>query len=249
MDSRVLKVFVAVAFGAFVGTLVSFEVNGAIWWVGLLAGGLVGYLFYKPMKVVRAIPCVASVAARQAGSVFEVFMLIVAMILLFGTGILILLFWGAPIALTLTASKEIRETAQANIFLMFALMMGMAWSCGLLCYFTAVEKKKKVRNIKNIATSILRYSPIPVTALLLYRMIESIPSTMRFMIFFVPGLFRLIHSDIRLLCSADAAIGTVIGYFTGSALTGALLGGLFGVLNFEILSKRILKLVPMRSQS
>ena len=60
-------------------------------------------------------------------------------------------------------------------------------------------------------------------------------------------LFKLIHSDERLLCGIDAAIGVLIGYFTGNALIGALLGGLFGVLNFEIMSKRVLKVVPMHS--
>jgi len=60
---------------------------------------------------------------------------------------------------------------------------------------------------------------------------------------FTKILFILIHSDIRLLCGTDAAIGVVIGYFTGNVLIGGLAGGVFGVLNYEILSKRILHLV------
>ncbi len=44
------------------------------------------------------------------------------------------------------------------------------------------------------------------------------------------------------------AIGASIGYFSGNALIGALAGGVFGVLNYEILSKRILHLVPVRAK-
>jgi len=47
----------------------------------------------------------------------------------------------------------------------------------------------------------------------------------------------------------DAMLGTVVGYFYGNALIGALAGGIFGVINFEIVSKRLLKLKPVSSGS
>lgn len=61
---------------------------------------------------------------------------------------------------------------------------------------------------------------------------------------FVRVFFRLIHSDLRLLCAFDAALGAAVGYFTGSALLGALIGGFAGVANYEIISKRVLNLIP-----
>ena len=63
---------------------------------------------------------------------------------------------------------------------------------------------------------------------------------------FVKTVFILIHSEERLLCMIDAVIGAGIGYSFESALIGALVGGIIGVLNFEILSKRILHLVPAK---
>ena len=59
---------------------------------------------------------------------------------------------------------------------------------------------------------------------------------------FVKTVFVLIHSDIRLLCGTDAAIGALIGYFTGNVIIGMLAGGIIGVVNYELISKRLLRL-------
>lgn len=52
----------------------------------------------------------------------------------------------------------------------------------------------------------------------------------------------LVHSDVRLLCLCDAGIGTLIGFMSGSPIVGALVGGIFGAVNYEVVSKRLLKL-------
>lgn len=62
-------------------------------------------------------------------------------------------------------------------------------------------------------------------------------------------LFKLIHSEKRLLCGVDGAIGGAVSYlwFSSSAnplvvvLFGGLLGAGFGILNWEVVSKRLLK--------
>jgi hypothetical protein len=59
---------------------------------------------------------------------------------------------------------------------------------------------------------------------------------------FIKTFFILIHSEMRLLCGVDAAIGAGIGYFYGNPILGMLFGGLFGVLNYEVVSKRLLRL-------
>ncbi len=57
-------------------------------------------------------------------------------------------------------------------------------------------------------------------------------------------LFRLIHSDLRILCMTDAAIFAGVGYFMGNALYGALVGAAFGIFNYVVVSKKILKIAP-----
>ena len=63
---------------------------------------------------------------------------------------------------------------------------------------------------------------------------------------FLKHLFLLIHSDMRVLCMTDAALFAGVGYFLGSALWGAILGGLFGVLNYKVVSEYILGIVPAK---
>jgi len=69
---------------------------------------------------------------------------------------------------------------------------------------------------------------------------------------FLWNFFLLVHSEMRILCSVDAFIGTVIGYFVGSALMGALYGGIVGVFNFlvitELCLKRIWRVIPAPKQ-
>ncbi|MFH1744707.1 MAG: hypothetical protein ABH881_00900 [bacterium] len=71
-------------------------------------------------------------------------------------------------------------------------------------------------------------------------------------------LFRLIHSKKRLLCAVDGTLGGAISYFCFMSAPGmfpekmmfvafgGLLGAAFGVLNWEVVSKRILH-VPINN--
>jgi hypothetical protein len=56
--------------------------------------------------------------------------------------------------------------------------------------------------------------------------------------------FISIHSEIRLLCMTDAILGVLAGYYSGHALIGGIVGAILGVFNYELISKRALKLVP-----
>lgn len=78
---------------------------------------------------------------------------------------------------------------------------------------------------------ILRYVPAAIVV------------TMRF----VKRAFIYVHSDRRTICFVDAALGAAAGYFYGSAILGAMIGGLFGALNYEVVSVRWLKLVSVKS--
>jgi hypothetical protein len=67
-------------------------------------------------------------------------------------------------------------------------------------------------------------------------------------------VFRLIHSDKRVLCAVDAGLGASAGYFfllkpdmdllteMAFVLSCGLIGGALGFLNWELVSKRLLGL-------
>ena len=59
--------------------------------------------------------------------------------------------------------------------------------------------------------------------------------------------FKYIHSDLRVLCAVDSGIGAIIGFLAGNPIVGAVVGGIIGYVNYEVVSKRLLKL-PTRSK-
>lgn len=61
---------------------------------------------------------------------------------------------------------------------------------------------------------------------------------------FVAKAFVHIHSSRRTLCFIDAALGAGIGYTFGSALIGTVAGVILGVINYELVTVRWLKLAP-----
>src|SRR3989338_6618220 len=81
----------------------------------------------------------------------------------------------------------------------------------------------------------------------------------RFLALFFLHLFRLIHSQKRVLCAIDGTLGGIISYFllaetadTATAkvvlvIAGGILGAFLGVVNWELVSKRWLRVGAVTS--
>lgn len=265
MRSRGFRVFLAVALGSFVGALVALEVRTAFWWIGLIVGGLTGYLGYQPMTVARAVPIAAREATKLTGLTVGYFWTRRQFIGWALLSYLVLTFWATLFVAVIGAPKTMDSIRNALLTSMFG-----AGIAGPFAFFLS-----RVFLIEGFATEKMRSfcrkgNPIRVLAVqlprVLWKILWSLPivtvqmiigtprvvvvlyrALVLFPIRFAITLTRLIHSDVRLLCGVDAAIGAGIGYFTANALLGALAGGIFGVLNFEVLSKRVLKIVPSKT--
>lgn len=256
--NETMKVFVACAIGAFIGTIVTLEVNHYFWWLGLLAGGFVGYISYEFKKVVMAIPTAWRKASGWQpdqewwreycrcifGSIGFTYTIMIPVlgpllwfypevdlperinstILYFGTTSLIGIFFGALLPLGFATEEMSEQVPYLNPFRIYFWLLPK-WTLKGGWWF-------------------LKESPFFLTATFWDIVAVTIVAT-EFTVRFGKALFREIHSDLRILCGLDAAIGTVIGYFAGNAIIGAVAGGLWGALNFEILSIRVLKLVPI----
>lgn len=62
---------------------------------------------------------------------------------------------------------------------------------------------------------------------------------------FLRAIFVAVHSERRLICLVDATLGALVGYHVfGIATAGAIAGMILGVINFEVVSVRWLKIVP-----
>lgn len=119
-----------------------------------------------------------------------------------------------------------------------------------LCAWSEMYGLDAMRRRKGWCALLLLYKATPLGAITWYLpksiwlVLPLLPASARFVGAFWWNLFKIIHSDRRLLCGVDAAIGAAVGIFAHNPLLGALAGGVVGVLNFELISKRWLKLVP-----
>lgn len=76
--------------------------------------------------------------------------------------------------------------------------------------------------------------------------LKAIPTALVLTKQFVIKTFVYVHSDRRAICFVDSAIGALIGFFCGSAFIGALAGIMLGIANYEFVTVRWLKLVPVK---
>lgn len=250
-------VFVAVAAGAFIGSLIGLQMTPMFWWAGMLVGGLTGYLTYDPLAVVQALPRAARAASDAMDGFLEelperLLLIVSSTFFLLAMGLLacgagagwsVLFIWGMD---WLTVKGYV-ESSGPGVLLYFAFPM-LSMLLGVLLFMMDSIKHPKSSGQDTARRVYLLMNPITV---LLYYVPKGtfwvISKTVRFLMLTVWHLFKLIHSDLRLLCGVDASIGATIGIFAHNPIIGAIAGGLIGVLDFELVSKRWLKLVPARS--
>ncbi len=244
MKKQLQKVFVACALGAFIGSLVALQLNHYFWWVGLFVGGLVGYFTYEFKEVLRAIPeawrTVTSwrpdfeywKALGKASIYSTIFFSVITV----------------PFAMLFLLISEI---GVAVAYLLLTPLAGLLMARSVLCgcgrekYQSKVQEQRKLAR-HNALFVYFWYLP-KLTLKGVWWTVLHIPAGIVLLSCFIWQVVKLIHSDERLLCGVDAAIGALVGYLVGNALIGALFGGVFGVANFELVSKLLLKVVPERS--
>lgn len=255
--NRSLKIFLACALGALVGSLVALESNHYFWWVGLLAGGLIGYLSYEFGAVVRAIATAWQktfgnfrLAWRKGWLVEALVMVCLGInVLIVSKIVVILITWLTP------AEPLNIGIFGSPVFSWFSLpgallVAFVSFKSVLLPEFNLSKSRLFLRQFNPL--SVFVYYPLYG----LWRAIMHTPAFARWLgsrgpalrlfsqrvMLFVKRVFVQIHSDIRLLCAIDAAVGAGLGYSFESVIIGAVCGGLFGVLNYQVVTKWLLKL-------
>lgn len=255
------KIFASCFFGAFIGGFVALQMHPAIWWIGMCIGAIAGYLTYEVNAVWAAISkayhatCswtpdvpywkIVTKGTLGMAGVTQTILACSAFLLVYGPDP------SLPIPHELVQWKSI--VTVVAIFHVGVMFFG---------FIIHIGSSKNAEG---------QYSDTPITygatnpiSLLFWHLPRGIffivahsPQMLRsclgagaacygFLKPFSITLFREIHSDARLLCACDAAIGTAIGYFTGNVILGAIAGGIFGILNYEVISKRLLHLEVRR---
>lgn len=263
MDKRI-RISIACFLGGGIGTLVAISVATWLWWVGLLVGAFVGYVAYEFRQVVQAVQqawqVVYSTDWRKAVAWLRgsyTFLLTLVVFLLSS------MVW--PIVI-LHVSGPLKDGLHVVVWLTSATVVSaFVGFFGWTAVVGLVELKPLgwVKFSDNLKDSwfILFTSPIGMWVIMPILLVGEVLFlagwTMWYLISRTPKfvwiVFRQIHSDIRLLCGVDAAIGAAIGYHFQlmfmvpllAVLVGGVVGAVVGVLNFELVSKRWLKVVPL----
>jgi hypothetical protein len=247
--------------GGFAGALLAFQVNPLLWWIGTVAGALVGYLTYE-------LPAVASVAQRAWRAVVSwrlpTLHLSAASLRLYG------LMWLARFIATLNA-----PLVMIGVCLPYVYLIPSSYRPGLLILFLVLlwliviievplllawdDYRKAVRApvidplAREYAWWLIKYRN-PATICLYYMPLATIRTLRQTPAHLLAGyalirhfgvhLFREIHSDMRTICALDAAVGVAIGYYAGNASIGGIAGAALGIISYEIVSRRLLRIDP-----
>lgn len=263
--NRSLKIFITCALGAFVGSVVALELNHYLWWIGLLIGGLFGYLSYEFHKVRAAIGIAWKATFGQLGdregrrlwalSWLGISAMYASFFILVG-----LLDWSTSWLPVKPTNKPLGVNYWSMV--LFFLLYPIFASFFSMRQMNAEVMAKKMLKFANPITVYLYYPLrfgwwlIAALYTAVSKLVQGVPQFLlwckqqpqqfryaaNLVVKFTKMVLVAVHSDVRLLCAVDAALGTGIGYFFQSPLIGALAGGLFGVLNYELVSRRWLHL-------
>lgn len=246
-----MKIALSCFFGAAIGAVIALEVHLYFWWVGALAGGLVGYIGYDVRRFIAAIPEAWNYAVSGEGRRMAKQGLIAAIIssAILIPGVLLIsgFVYQKQIHAFLPAGYQVGEVwsiyfgMSVASFLVLQVMLG---------HYIEVPKWKELEWMHALLlnhVALLLFTPVLAICIALAFVIGASVvafNVVRTGIRFTKHLFILVHSEARLICGCDAAIGATIGFFAGSPLIGGIVGAAVGVLNYEIISKRLLKLAP-----
>ena len=238
MQRDAVKVFLAVAFGIGIGILTGRALPiGVGWLIGAAVGGVIGYLMVAPIVALRAVPR-AWVAVRgmlPSSETWEevrwwgyacasAFLLPVAAIIvadLCATG------WNALV-------REMTVSVSASL-----VAMGLLFLIPTMCCVTGILPEESDPRVvtRRLFLPVVLFYHLPRGFWWLATV--GLPWFGRFARRLGAEWLRLVHSNLRMLCLADAflftGIGTIVG---GPILAWMIAGGSFGVLNYEVVSVR-----------
>ena len=222
---------------SFIWSLVSLEM-GAYWWVGLIGGFVAGYIGYDARGAVNAVSRAWAVAQNGALTSRLPKERLRLCCYLFGAGasttLSLIIFFFILGMMTGTLHK-----ISFDALGVFSLLMSAIFAIPDRCDNIASASKWIM-----VTHPILLFfwhiprgfiwaiARIPAGAAIAYRFCSS----------FICTTFKYVHSNARLLFGIDVAIGVAVGYYTGSALIGGLAGGAWWLLDWHLISVKVMGL-------
>lgn len=268
MDSRTLQIFIAVFVGAFLGAMIGLEgwaqpIALLPMTVSILSGGAIGYLIYDGQKVLAALRFAAKAIINPRHR--KQWKMILACL-----GVSAGLIGSPWIASHLYALAFPSQESLGFLLDSWISFIPLAYGLGIITAYLLAAfyiffallwnfNERDKEDLLQLGVIAMIANPIVLPLVLPFISMAAVGIFgVTITLLFALGLwkigqftalvFKTIHSNERLLVGVDAAIGSAIGVTSGNAILGALIGGLWGVANFELFSKRILHLVPVHSK-
>lgn len=270
MESR--KIMLACFIGGCICTLIALLVAPAFWWLGILAGFIIGYFAYDLKEIYYAIPKAWRATKKSIGSLGKYVksnpVYLLAIVCGFIFGLLTFIF--------LDATTDVKVPIGSNVFLSFLTsLLASIFSCLSITGFASLGANSDEIEI-NTPETLNNYSYgiiiswvgrgllilVKLLAIFLFwkmwkwiaiGIAYAIWYSIKFSGIFLYKLFYLIHSYKRLLCAVDGSLGGVLTYWLMRAkhltvqefilvvVCGGIMGAGIGLLNWELVSKRLLK--------
>lgn len=256
MNKHDLEVFLVCFCGAFIGTLVAIWA-GVLWPIGLLVGAVIGYFAVEwrkvPIAVKYAVQNIPKSNYRLSVDKKRAWKILIVVLANFSLGTLLLVVIVAPFEIWEKSQKPF-DLSSVWAFYLGAIIVYSAFAFGLSdMLIVDVMGKKGRRTLDNYYQWCLVYNNAFALVLwwlpklvfyrlpmgVFYYLPRGVYFTAIWLIEVVALTLRLIHSHLRVLCAAYAAVGTLIGWYFASPLIGAIVGGVFGFIAFKLIFSRI----------
>lgn len=257
MNKQLVSIGLAIFCGAYAGGFIALEAGKYFWWIGALAGVCIGYVAYNPSEVLQVI--VQTTRAKLKESRLPLIMewffwggvkggTLSASAFFFVASILLLV--GVPLGII---KVTVADGGSITLFLtkfmlliwLIGLVVGLVFgSVGHACcaIFPDDSNTEKYGDGKLRSESIEILKTCNVVTVLFWLLPRLLYAVTREFLRFVGTVYVLIHSESRRLCGVYAGIGATLGYLQDHVVLGACLGVLAGLLNYELISKRLLKI-------
>jgi hypothetical protein len=249
--------------GGVIGTFIGLQFHSTLGLcISIIAGLSAGYLLWESPKIVKSIPHAFEAACEGTGA-FTVSVLrkitkrrlrAIGLLYLSGQYLVVLFsFLMASFVLKNTHPLLHEMSVHPYPYILLLLCMGVL---GMVMVMNGSTKKLSTDDVMERSLWVFKYlNPVCLPFTIAYYVIKNlywlvvgvvkaIGFVFKFGSIFGKKLFLLIHSDIRIICAVDSAIGAGIGYYFGSPLIGGIIGAISGVVNYQVVSVRILKVQP-----
>jgi len=264
---KLFKFLAGVACGIVIGYMFSAQYATNIWWqaLGMVVGGIGGYILVAPMAFFKAIPRAFMASLRGSLSAWENLkynfkeLMLIWLAVWFGSIWASLIFCGLEKYAAASDGRDVNYLSAIVAVFLFANIINLYW------FLKVVTFKDGYLDDETSLFVIKHLNPVMGTFWILAGAVWYIPKVLfkyflpwlmklifiriiweltYFISLFIRSLFRLVHSHKRALVLICATIGTGVGQYYGHLWIGLGVGLLWAAFSWHFIAIKWLKVVP-----